>query len=85
MEISISEEVQTGALAFLVSNGPWVMLLALFICMLPKIIPALSAAVAEQRKISHKRQDNLRKIQNNAQQRAVPQSRPAVRGTRRQP
>lgn len=85
MEVNIDENVQKAALAFLMSHGPWVMLAALFLFMLPKIIPALSAAIAEHRKISHKRQDNLKKIQNHAQQRPVPQSRPQGGGTRQRP
>ena len=71
LEVTVDPALQGAVTGFLASSGPWWALGVLTIIMSPKIIPAISAAIAEQRKVTHKRQENLRKIQNNAAQRGV--------------
>ena len=69
MEFKLTPELQTGILQFLLAHGPFIALAALFILTLPKTIPAISAALLEHRKLSHKRSDQVRKIRNSIEQR----------------
>ncbi|WP_271165664.1 hypothetical protein ACETKC_00750 [Brevundimonas intermedia] len=83
MEFKISDEVQQTALQFLISQGPLCIILVIFVLTLPKIIPAVSAALLEHRKLSHKRHDQKQKVLNSIGQRrpaALPPS--ATKGPR---
>lgn len=85
LTFEISDQLKGFLDSLLASFGPWWGLAVVFIICLPKIIPAFSAAIAEQRKITHKRDEARRKIENAAAQRANGQSAvkaPSRRGTK---
>jgi hypothetical protein len=55
----------------------WAIFLAIFLFMSPLIIPAASKAIAEHRKLTHTREQNLLKIRNSVADR---KARRATRG-----
>lgn len=61
----------TDAVAALQGGIPvWVVFALIGLIMLPLLIPALSNAIAQQRQVSHKREQQMRKIRNSIGDRA---------------
>ncbi len=66
LHLDVNKLVQDSFNAIQHGLAPWIVFGLVILIMSPWIIPALSKAIAEQRKLSHKREINLQKIRNSA-------------------